>query len=303
MKIVLSILLALSQVPSEADFKKAKETLAATPDDPEANTVAGKYLAFVQGDYDQGMVFLAKSSDKTLRTLAEHERDADHVATPAQKIGMGDEWVTAAKKFSALNLIFLDRATSWYITAWPDLTDIWKEKAREQASKMSVARPQGVARRGLPLKWENSNPTSPTPSPALDNTIARTGSYSIRIPGADPKISTSENGIRTVSIPFAGQDVEYSAFVRTDKTEGKTDQLYISFFDDTEGLVLISAEKISTDLPFWNRVSGKVKAPANATSFRLGMVIRSKKGIGWVDDMSVKVDGKEILKNRSFEER
>ena len=248
------------------------------------------------------MPFLAKSGDKTLKTLADHELDPDHITTAPQKIGMGDEWVAAAKKFPALNRIFIDRANHWYISAWPDLDDLWKGKARDQAAKLATSRPAGVSRKGVPKKWSISNITAPVP-PSIDGTVARTGSHSIKIPAADPKISTSDNGISSDPIPLAGQEVQYSAYVRTDKTEGKNDQVYVSFFDNTGGLLNISAQNIPMDQPFWNRVVGTVKVPPNTTSMRFGTAIRSKKGDAWIDDVSVLVDGREVWTNPSFEDR
>lgn len=295
----LAFLLQQKPLPNKDDAAKARIALGKNIDDPDANTTVGKYEAFVLGNYQEAMPFLAKSGDKTLKTLAEHELDPDYTKTATQKVGMADEWVTATKKFPALNRIFIDRAGQWYISAWPDLDDLWKGKAREQAAKLATSRPMGVSRKGVPKKWSISNIAAPNP-PSIDGLVARTGSHSIKIPSADPKISTSDNGIQSDPIPLTGQEVQYSAYVRTDKTEGKTDQVYVSFFDGTGGLLQISAQNIPADMPFWNRVGGTVKVPANTTSMRFGTAIRSKNGTAWIDDVSVLVDGKEIL-NQSFE--
>lgn len=297
----LASLIQSKPLPSEAEALKALEKLDKNPDDPEANLVAGKYKAFVLGDYKEGMAFLVKSSDKTLKTLAEHELDPKHTVSGLQKVGMGDEWVLAARKFPALFRIFYDRASHWYIAGWPELGDFWKEKTREQGLKLAAARPSGGPRKAIPSKWT----TNAGAATALDGTIARTGSYSIKLPAGDPKVPNSENGIQSdlIPIPFDGKEVEFSAYVLTDKTEGQTDQLYVSFFDRIGSLLLISAVKVPPDLPFWNRIGGKVKTPEGATGLRIGTVVRSKKGAGWVDDVSVKIDGKEIAKNPSFEER
>lgn len=298
----LALLVQAKPLPSEDDFNKAKAKLDKDITDPDANTTVGKYMAFVLGDYSGAMPYLVHSSDKTLKTLAEHELDDKNLTTGSQKVGMGDEWVSATKKFPALNRIFLDRASQWYVSAWPDLDNLWKQKAREQAAKMAVARPPGTTRKGVPKKWNISNPTTPI-LPSIDGTVARIGSHSIKLPPADPKVSTSENGIQSDAIPFSGKEVEFSAYVRTEQTDRKDDEVLITFNDNTGGLVGLSAQNLPADLPFWNRVYGKVKVPVNATSLRIGAKLRSKNGMGWVDDMSVKVDGKEVLPNPSFEDR
>jgi hypothetical protein len=297
----LALLLQQKPLPSKDDAEKALVNLEKDPTDPDANTVAGKYKAFVMGDYDGAMPYLVHSKDVTLKTLAEHELDPEHTMRAVQKVGMGDEWVTAAKKFPALNRIFLDRASQWYIRAWPDLDGLWKAKSREQAAKLATSRPPGVSRKGLPKKW-SSNIAAPAPA-SIDGSVARTGSHSIKIPAGDPKVPSAENGIQSEPIPLASQEVQYSAYIRTDQTENKTDQLYVSFHDNTGGLLGISAQNIPTDTPFWNKVSGTVKVPPNTTSMRLGTTVRSKKGAVWVDDVSVLVDGREGWFNLSFEER
>ncbi|MCI0528775.1 MAG: hypothetical protein L0Y56_15155, partial [Nitrospira sp.] len=79
---VFALLLQQRPLPSQDDVLKALDILDKDASDPNANTVAGKYKAFVLGDYDAGMPFLVKSNDRTLKTLAEHEVDATHTALP-----------------------------------------------------------------------------------------------------------------------------------------------------------------------------------------------------------------------------
>src|SRR5688572_27993116 len=51
-----------------ARAKKARETLAAAPDDPAANLEVGLFEGFVKGAWDAGLPLLAKGSDEALRT-------------------------------------------------------------------------------------------------------------------------------------------------------------------------------------------------------------------------------------------
>src|SRR4029077_3836864 len=136
-----------SPLPSEADYNKAKEKLSADPSDPDANTTAGKYLCFVLGDYKSGLPFLQRSSDKTLKTLADHESAPLYTDTGPQKVGMGDEWVVAAKNFKPLYKIFYDRAAQWYAMAWTDLDEAWKAKLRDRFHKAALF-PADWAKRG-----------------------------------------------------------------------------------------------------------------------------------------------------------
>lgn len=291
----LALLLAAGPLPSEADFKKAQEKLKTTPEDPDASTVVGKYLAFVQGNFDDGMKFLGKSSDKTLRTLAEHEQAPLYTDTAVKKVGIGDEWVLAAKTFPALSRIFYDRAASWYTKAWPELKDepLWGIKLRDQSLKLSASRPPGMARKGMPSGWK------PDPGTSVDSTIARVGSYSAKVTTA-PK---QELILASDSIPVTGKTVNYSGWVRSDGTDSNKDQIYLAWYDKDGQFTGVSSVTAPTDTPFWNYLNGQAKPPADAAFMKVGLNIRSRKGFFWVDDLSVKVDGKEVLKNGSFEDR
>lgn len=294
----LAALVQSKPLPSEAEALKALEKLEKDPNDPEANLIAGKYKAFVLGDWKEGMEFLIKSSDKTLKPLAEHELDPRYTPTAPQKVTMGNEWVLAVKKFPALYRIFFDRAGKWYAEAYPELEPLWKDKLKEQGQKLSAAKPPGITKKTLPSKWGIGAGT-----PILDGTVSHTGSYSVKLLPGDPKVPGSLSFFQSDPIPLTVEEVEFSAYVRSEDTEGKTDEIFLSAFDKDGGYLGASGVKIAPDLPFWHRISHKIKLTPNAFSVRIGATIRSKKGAAWVDDMSVKMDGKEVLKNLSFEER
>jgi len=289
-----------SPLPSEADYKKSLEKLKTAPEDPDANTIAGKYIAFVLGDYPGAMPFLAKSSDQILRTLAEHERAPLYTDSGPKKVGMGDEWVSAAKKFPALFRVFYDRASYWYAEGWPDLDPLWKMKTREQGLKLAAARPPGTSQKQLPTGW---NPgTSPgSRAPILDGTVSHVGSYSIKVLPSDEKIKNATSGFSTDLIPVSGKTIEVSAYVLADGTDSGNDHVYVNLFDQNGVGFSTIGPFIPMDTPFWQRVYTKADIPRNAARFQFGVSMASKKGTLWVDDVSVKLDGREALKGGSFE--
>lgn len=298
---------ALSQVkstnlPSEADFKKAKAKLDSTPEDPDANTIAGKYLAFVLGDYPQGLPYLSKSSDKTLISLADHENDPSYSDSPIKKVGLGDDWVIAAKSFPALSRIFYDHASKFYISAWPNLDEVWKDKARTQGRKLATARPQGAQRKPLPQGWKAGTWPGGR-APVIDGTVSHTGSYSVRLVAPDPKVKGSYSQLKSEIFPVAGaKSVEISAYVMSDGTEDATDRLYVNFTGPRGQWLGSSGPFIPIDIPFWNRISDSIPVPNGALQVEFWIVMYSKNGSILADDVSLKVDGKEILSNRSFEQ-
>lgn len=295
-----ALLLQQKPLPSQDDVIKALDKLDKDPADPDANTIAGKYKAFVMGDYEGAMPYLVQSKDATLKTLATHELDATYTALPAQKVTMGDEWVNAAKKFPTLNRIFYDRAAQWYTKGWAGLEGAQKEKARIQGQKLSASRPPGNVRKGVPAGW--------VPDPGIsgnaaesDATIARTGSYSVKVPPGRKDVQGSASAFRSIFIPISGNMAELSAYVRSDGTENGADSIYILFWNNNNDLLGAPKTVIPIDTPFWNRTSFGAVIPKDATRLQVQASNYSKNGNIWVDDVSVKVDGKEIIKNGSFE--
>lgn len=299
----LALLLQQKPLPNQADVEKALDKLDKNPADPDANTVAGKYKAFVMGDYAAAMPYLAQSGDKTLKGLAEHELDAGYTLMATDKVVMGDEWVAAAKKFPALAPIFYGRAAQWYVKAWPDLPEAWKLKARERGRSLSSSRPPGGARKGMPSGWLESAGINGRPS-NLDGAIAKTGSYSVRLTPPDEKAPAgSASTLRNDFTPIPVRPIEVIAYTRSDGTDNGTDRVALGFFDANGNPLAFHQALLPVDLPFWTPVMIKATPPANAVRAQIEFWQYSKKGNIWVDDVSIKADGKELAKNGSFEER
>ncbi len=296
-----AVLLTQSKpLPAEADFKKAQATLADSPDDPDANLIAGKYLAFVTGDYATGMQFFLKSKDQTLRKLAEHETDPTAVANPPQMVGMADEWVTAAKAHPALFRIFYDRAAQWYVKAFPGLDDLWKDRARAQGRKLSASRPPGGQRK-LPQGWKAG--TWPgARAPIVDGSLARTGSYSVKVPSPDEKVAGSYSQLKSDAYPTGGaKTLDLSAYILADGTNDPKDRVYVRFSSSDGTWMGDVGPYVPADVPFWSRLSATIPVPDGATQAELCVLLYSKKGSIWADDLSMKAGGKELIKNGSFE--
>lgn len=294
----LALLVQAKTLPSESDFKKAKEKLDSNPVDPDANTTVGKYTAFVLGDYSAAMPFLVHSGDKTLRTLAEHELDETAVDTPAKKVGMGDEWVTGAKNFKPLYRMFYDRATQWYAAAWPGLDNVWKEKVRERFKKMLLLPAQTAVKTGLPAGW---TALLPNPKVAVDGSIAHNGGKSFRIETLRDKPTESFWVQGPMMVVPKGQ-ATYSVWMATDGTDGAQDRVGLNFYSADGALIAKSQGFIPVDSPFWQRVEVKTEIPKEAVRFRVVMEIGSGKGTIWADDFSLRgADGKEYVDNGSFE--
>lgn len=300
---LLTLLQSKSGLPSKADYDKAMLKLRTEPNDPDASTVAGKYICFVEGDWENGLILLKASNDATLKNLADHERAPLYADTPEKKLVMGDEWVTAARTFPALFRAFYDRANHWYVAAWPDLKGAWRDKARERGMKIAVARPPGAARKGLPTGWVASIANPGGRAPVLDGAIARTGSYSVKLVPGDEKIKGSYSELKSDPIQVSGKALELTVYVLADGTDTSNDHITLNFMDATGISQGIMGPFVPMDTPFWNRLMYKADLNPKIARIEVAAAMHSRKGAMWVDDFSVKIDGKEVLKNGSFEEK
>lgn len=299
----LVLLLQSKAIPSEDEALKAAGRLEKDPDDKAANLVVAKYRAFGLGDFDGAMPFFAKSSDTTLKTLAEHELDPEYIDAPDEQVRMGNEWVTASKKFPLLMPLFFDRATHWYVAAWPRVGPVDQAKLRQQAKLLAQPRRPGPARKQLPTGWQADPGRAVVQQPELDNTIARSGAYSAKTFPANETVPNGFTGIKSAPYPVKAQTFEAVAYFRTDGTESPTDAFIVDFYDNRGSLLAAPNVRLMVDMPFWNRVIVKGNVPPGAATAQLVARIYSKKGNVWMDDAILRFDGIGELKNGSFEEK
>ncbi len=101
-------------------LKKVRETLEATPDDPEANLAWGSFRAFLKGSFEQGLPHLAKGSDAELRKLA--AADLKGPEETLDQVEAGHGWMERVSKEPAAHQgALLRRAEDWYERAKPRL--------------------------------------------------------------------------------------------------------------------------------------------------------------------------------------
>lgn len=120
-------------------IRKAREALAAMPDDPAANLEVGKYLCFTKGDWASGLLLLAKSPDGPLKDLA--LKDAAKPGTPAEQAAVGDSWWTLAESAPAEEKHLLhERAGYWYQQAVGKLPAADKAKVEQRLIQLNSDR-------------------------------------------------------------------------------------------------------------------------------------------------------------------
>ena len=291
------VALQAAQADPPPEVRRALATLEKSPDDGPACSVAGRYYLST-GDTEKALPYLKKCSDDALRAAALAEEGASE-AKGAKLVEIGDLWVKALAKNRAARQAILDRASEWYAKAWPDLDELWKAKLRERLAKLYV--PQ-VPVRGMtrPPGW--GGPVDPVHRTILSAERVHSGGRAAKcMPG---KRAKSPRLLITPTVPLrGGSHVEYSIWVLSEGTESLDD--YVLFFvADAEGTNLTIGKKfMQADLPVWKRLTWEVNVPDNAARGAIEVVLSSQGGVVFVDDLSIKVDGKEVLQGGGFEER
>lgn len=282
--------------------KKAQAKLVDSPDDPDANLTLGKYLAFDTGEWDKALPLLAKGSDKGLAAIA--QKDIEGATTGPLKVGIGDGWVDLQKKFPKNRASILERASKWYADAWQDLDSVWKTKMREQLKKLNAvpADPEKrIPNSAAPTGWSALGDVYGT---FIDESFAHSGRKSLKVAKPGNKDPSATNLAGTVSIPTKGaKKHELTFFYLTDGTDSDIN-LQILFKDAAGkqcakegGMMLLSDE------PWWHHVRVEIDSPDEAIRVAIAVSGKLKKGAGWLDDFSLKVEGKELFQNGGLEDK
>ena len=119
---------------------KAADTVKTRPDDPEANGVLGSYWAFDRGNWNAGLKYLAKGSDKALADVA--ARDIGSPKTAKERTALGDAWLKLSKTVEGdRQRLLAERAWEWYSAAVAVATGDDDLKPTERAREIEQAYP------------------------------------------------------------------------------------------------------------------------------------------------------------------
>lgn len=108
------------------ESKRIADDLAAfkiKPEDPELRQKAGKFFALFLGDWDRGLLLLAKSPDKAIADAA--KADMAGATTTKEQISIGDQWWALANNYTSIEKRNINkRAQYWYGLALQTSTGI-----------------------------------------------------------------------------------------------------------------------------------------------------------------------------------
>lgn len=121
----------------------ASNRLKVNPDNPDASTIVGRYLCFVQGQWDQGLPLLARGSDKPLRDLASADQSGPNDA--AAMADLADRWWNLPDTARTPQAKSRQRAVHWYEQALPNLKGEQKAQATQRLAEVKAQAAPGSA--------------------------------------------------------------------------------------------------------------------------------------------------------------
>lgn len=275
-----------------AKASKAMGNIIRNEATPEDYTTSGRFLCFVKGAWELGLSDLSKGKDERLKKLAEDDLAAGNPTM------LGDSWFSLLKKEPASK----DRALYWYGKAWPQTTGIDREKMRERLTKLYTPAVPGKLIPGKPAGWGGGLDKN-SASSVIEVSPLKVHSGGLALHVA-PKQSKNTLILQTPFAPAtAGKKLEVSVWVLSDGTIGAGDSVMFVLSKQAGGGLWTSRANIQPDNYIWTKISGETVCPAESDTIRLDMYFTSETGSVWIDDISIKVDGKEQFKAGSFEEK
>jgi hypothetical protein len=124
---------------AKAEFDRAKEALDAVKGktaDASANLIAGRYLAFVQQDWEAGLPLLAKGADEKLQAAADRDSKAAG-GSEEDRLAVADGWYAfAATAEPAYKAGLQLRAHHWYVDVASTLSGLAKTRTEKRLAEL-----------------------------------------------------------------------------------------------------------------------------------------------------------------------
>jgi hypothetical protein len=207
------------------------------------------------------------------------------------RIGVGDEYYKAVKKFPKEKARFMEKANEWWAKGWPDLDAVWKEKTRESLKKIFAT---SAPSKGVVADWKGEKVTA-------SGERVHSGMFASKI-----QFPKGNEGNWLHMLKWEGQlpnnvvEVVVTAWVLSDGTNSVNDDMKPHLTGPNGEIIYSTGTPIPMDFPLWKKLEVKVPAKG-ASTLRLFFEFQSRLGTVYVDDVSVKADGKELLLNGGFE--
>jgi hypothetical protein len=289
---LLAIALVLALLPQDPAIEKAKKTLEKSPEDPAANLTLAIHYAD-RGKWEVALQHFEKAKSADIRAAIEAEKKID--GNQFTSVEIGDAWAKAMTKAGPARQACFDRMNFHYAAAWEKLDAFGQTKLKERLVRLYTPTTPAKGTE-LPKGW--GGPVDLRAKAAVLSTRVRSGAAALRLTPSGVGLSSCLNV--EVNLP-KGATMEFAGWVSTDGTDTTRDGLGYTVFDKERKPVLTKGFMFKPDTFIWTRIGDEVAIPDGAFSVRVEVLLGSAKGFVWLDDLSIKVDGKEVLNGGSFE--
>lgn len=221
---------------------------------------------------------------------------AEKADTAPAKVAVGDDFSKLISKYPKKRIELLDAASLWYGKAWPDLDDVWKTKLKDRLARLYAGFPPAQERKFPCSGWGGME------GGKIDSLRVHSGSSALHFKLNRPAGGLADIGGTETFEVKPGKEAEFSAWGLADGN-GLEDGCFIEIFDAAGKQLAQKGFVLKKDVPIWSRYAEKFPMPEGAYKAKLHVLLGSKTGDLWYDDFSLKVDGKEFLKNGGFEEK
>lgn len=306
-----------------ARVEKFRKILEKMPDDPEACFQLGRFLCFVQADWDQGLPLLAKGKDKTLAEFAQYELGAVEIKTEkeslltgavfdfgdqvAPDLVKGDLLWELMKKYKDTELRnIMNRAIWHYKQALGKVDEAKKKKLTERVQKAmdrfraTYIHPGRVIDGPMKGWGVVVSKGEKVEGVATDESRSHLGRASLKVTPAKAGLLVTERK------PLHPGDHTLSFWYMSEGTVAP-DLFHVLLFDKSEGCTHVPARMPPDkgEIPIWIHVEMKVKVTEEILNFRLYVDnVGMRDGSIWIDDLSFRSPkGEELVLNGGFEER
>lgn len=289
---LIEIALAIIALVQDPTLERVKKTLAKTPDDSSANLLLGIHYAD-KGKWNLALPHLDKVKNAGIRAAIEAEKKLD--GNSFTGVEVGDAWFKALPTAGLARQACFDRMNVHYAAAFEGLDPIWKGNLKERLARIYA--PSTPAKSAeLPKGW--GGPVNAKSKVIVSSTRVRSGSGALRF--SPPGDGFSSNLIMETSLP-RGTSIEFSGWISSEGSDTAKDSIKYAVLDKDRKSILGKSFIIHPDSFVWSRIGDESAIPSGSFSVRIEVSFESSKGVAWVDDLSIKVDGKEVLTGGNFE--
>lgn len=289
--LIAAVLMAL--VPQDPQLAKAEKALAKNPDDPAANLTLAVHHAD-RAQWDLALPHLAKAKSAEIRAAVDAEAQLDGNQFTAVEVG--DAWAKAMGKAGPARQTCFDRMNVHYAAAWPKMDTFGRATLRERLGKLYAPAPGRTVTQEPLSGWGGVQGAAARIEVA--GQLVRSGGCSLKL---SPRDKTKGTLAHSKAVPVqAGKKLEVSAWVLADGTDGG-DSLTFVVRDGKNGFSWTTGGAVKADLPVWVRVAGETALPEGSQTVEVQIGFNSKNGALYVDDLSARLDGKELFISGGFE--